>query len=282
MGNGESGSLPDVREGVMTFEEIIQAIGKKPYFQDDAAVIYCADNRDILPLIPEKSVDLVVTSPPYNLEMEYEQSLTEQEYLDFINQVLIELHRTLCEGGRILWNVPNQIRVARNGHLWSPSIKTAGLLEKVGMQFFDIILWNQCYSDSATAWGSWLSPSAPFIRHQLEAVLVFYKEQWKLQHGNGTDLEPQQFMSLTKSELWDISPAKRNGHPCPYPEELAWKCMKLFSYQSSFILDPFLGSGTTAYCTKKLGRKCIGIEISEKYCEIAAKRLSQSVMRLEV
>ena len=251
-----------------------------PYYQDDAVVIYHADCRDILPLIPDKSIDLVLTSPPYNLEMEYERRLTEKEYLDFITMVLSNIYSCLASAGRVIWNVPNQIRIARDGDLWSPSIKTALIMDGVGLRFFDMLQWNQRYSDSATAWGSWLSPSAPFIRHQLEAILIYYKKVWKLQRPGESDLEPKQFMSLTKSELWDISPADRNGHPAPYPEELVWKCLKLFSYKDALILDPFLGSGTTAYCAKKLGRKCIGIEIEERYCEIASKRCSQGVMDL--
>ena len=253
---------------------------KDVYFKDEDSLIYCSDCRSILPSIPDKSIDLVLTSPPYNLEKEYEARLTEKEYLDFVTVVLTKIYSCLASAGRVLWNVPNQIRIARDGNLWSPSIKTALIMEKVGFRFFDMIQWNQRYSDSATVWGSWLSPSAPFIRHQLEAILVFYKEVWKLQQKGESDLDPRQFMSLTKSELWDISPAVRNGHPAPYPEELVWKCLKLFSYKNALILDPFLGSGTTAYCVKKLGRKCIGIEIEEKYCRIAVERLRQSVMSL--
>ena len=255
----------------------------KPYYQEGGITIYLGDCREILPELPDKSIDLVLTSPPYNLEMEYEQRLTQEEYLKFIGEVLAELYRVLCSSGRVLWNVPNQIRIARDGDLWSPSIKTAMLMEKIGLRYFDMIQWNQGYSDSATAWGSWLSPSAPFIRHQLEAILVYYKDQWKLQRQGETDLTPSQFMSLTKGELWDIKPARRdNHHPAPYPDEMVWKCLKLFSYKGTIILDPFLGSGTTAYWAKKLNRKCIGIEIEEKYCEIAANRCRQSVMELNI
>jgi site-specific DNA-methyltransferase (adenine-specific) len=150
--------------------------------------------------------------------MEYEEKLSMDNYLDFIKSVLEECYRVLKRGGRICWNVPNQIRVGRDGALWPPAIKTAGLMEKTGFSFFDFIIWDQGYSDSATAWGSWCSPSAPFIRHQTEAILVFYKDVWKIQHKGKTDLTKKEFMSLTKGELWRMNPERRRAHPAPFPE----------------------------------------------------------------
>ena len=147
-------------------------------------------------------------------------------------------------------------------------------MEGCGFSFFDLIIWNQYYSDSATAWGSWKSPSAPFVRHQLQAILVFYKDKWKIQHSGETDLTKSEFMSLTKSELWNFSPesAKKIGHPAPFPEELPRRCMRLFSYIGDTILDPFVGSGTTIKVAQDLKRNCIGIEVNPKYCSLIKSR----------
>lgn len=209
--------------------------------------------------------------------MEYEQKQTKEEYLTFIERVLRGCYHVLAAGGRICWNVPNQIRVGRDGELWSPSIKTAELMEKTGFKFFDFLIWNQMYSDSATAWGSWCSPSAPFIRHQTEAILVFCKDVWKIQHKGKSDLEPKEFMSLTKSELWDIRPAKASqvGHPAPFPEELPKRCIKLFSYVGDVVLDPFTGSGTTLKAAEDLGREWIGIEKEQSYINLAIKNIDR-------
>jgi len=238
----------------------------KPFYR-----LIQGDCLKVLPTLEAESIDLLVTSPPYNLQKEYEQSLSEKEYLQFINTVLEESYRILRTSGRVCWNVPNQIRIHRDGDLWSPLVKTANLMEQVGFKFFDILLWNQNFSDSATAWGSWKSPSSPFIRHQCESILVFYKKTWKMK-GVGSDLTTLDFMRLTKSELWTMRPETDRTHPAPFPLELPKRCIKLFSYLDSVILDPFLGSGTTMKACQDLKRSCIGIEIEPKYCDIVRKR----------
>lgn len=243
--------------------------------------ILCGDCVEVMKTFPSLSVDLVVTSPPYNLQKEYEKRNSEHQYLEFIEGTLKEVYRVLKLGGRVCWNVPNQIRLNRDGKLWSPMIKTANVLEKLNFKFFDIIIWNQNYSDSATAWGSWKSPSAPFIRHQCESVLVFYKINWK-KKGHRSDLTAKEFMQLTKSELWSISPETIRTHPAPFPEELPKRCIKLFSYLNDVILDPFVGSGTTCVVAQKNGRRWIGIDNEKEYVEMAKKRImSKCSHRLE-
>jgi len=243
--------------------------------------VICGDCVEIMKAFPDLSVDLVVTSPPYNLQKEYESRNSEQQYLSFIEEALNQIYRILKLGGRVCWNVPNQIRLNRDGKLWSPMIKTANLFEKTNFKFFDIIIWNQKYSDSATAWGSWKSPSAPFIRHQCESILVFYKIKWK-KRGRQSDLGTKEFMQLTKSELWSISPEGKRLHPAPFPEELPRRCIKLFSYIGDVVLDPFVGSGTTLVVAQKLGRKWIGVDIKPEYIEMTKKRLMRECsQRLE-
>lgn len=240
-------------------------------------LLYEGDCLDMFKQIPDNSIHIIVTSPPYNLQMEYEQKLTKEEYLIFIEQVLRECYRVLVHSGRICWNVMNQIRVGRDGELWSPSIKMSEIMEKIGFRFFDFIHWDQGYSDSATAWGSWLSPSAPFIRHQTEAILVLYKGQWKLNRKGAADLTAKEFMTWTKSELWSIQPAKASqvGHPAPFPEELAERCIRLFSYVGDVVCDPFAGSGTTLAMAEKWNRLWVGAEKNPNYISLANKNINR-------
>lgn len=242
--------------------------------------IICGDCVEVMKTFPDLSVDLVVTSPPYNLQKEYELWRSESQYLSFVKTVLTEIYRVLKVAGRVCWNVPNQIRLNRDGKLWSPMIKTATLLEQLKFKFFDVVIWDQGYSDSATAWGSWKSASAPFIRHQCESILVFYKIKWKKRFGV-SDLATKEFMQLTKSELWKISPETNRLHPAPFPEELAKSCIKLFSFVDDVILDPFVGSGTTCAVAKKLRRRWVGVDVQEEYVRMAKERLKSLSEPLE-
>ncbi len=236
--------------------------------------LYQGDCLEVLPTLESESVDLVVTSPPYNLGMDYEKKLLEENYFTFIEQTLKEIYRVLKPSGRICWNIIHQCRWGKDGDIYPMARKHANKLEDAGFRFFDHLIWNQGYSDSATAWGSWLSPSAPFIRHKTEAILVFYKDEWKLRDKGETDLTKKEFMSWTNNEVWEIQPesAKRIGHPAPYPEEFVYRCVKLFSYVDSVILDPFLGSGTTMKVCQDNNRSCIGIEKFEEYIPLIKKR----------
>ena len=138
------------------------------------------------------------------------------------------------------------------------------------------------FCGNSTQWGSWLSPSCPYLRCFAETILIFHKQDKKLQSKGESDIAKDEFLEFTKNVWYFPAENKRLKHSAQFREELPRRCMKLFAYKEGIILDPFLGSGTTAYCAKKLNRKCIGIEIEEKYCEIAAKRCSQMVMELNV
>ena len=236
--------------------------------------IITGDCLEVMRGFAAERVDLTITSPPYLLLKEYESKQTIEEYLAFMLSVMKELYRITKIGGRVCWNIPNQMRRNSYGELWSPMAESFQLLKQANFRFFDLIIWNQGYADSATAWGSWRSPSAPFIRHQTESILVFYKGLWKIQHKGKSDLEPREFMSLTKGELWDIKPeTNRENHPAPFPIELPSRCIKLFSYIGDVVLDPFCGSGTTAVACHELKRRFIGIEINSEYAEIARARI---------
>ncbi len=254
----------------------------KPYFQDDAVVFYHADCRDILPLIPDKSIDLVVTSPSYNAGMEYEDWLTPTEYRNLVARYTNILSNVIADTGRLCLNCSNQQFVdAEKTEVFSPLYIWWSELLDSGLRFRDLIIWDQENSGSQTAWGSWCSASAPWFRHMVESILVMHKGDWKRNRQGTSTIEVDTFMRLTLDK-WRFGSERNRRHPAPFPQYLADSCIQLLSFVEDLVLDPFLGSGTTAYCAKKLGRKCIGIEIEEKYCEIAAKRCSQGVLRLEV
>ena len=244
----------------------------EPYYQEDGIILYCGDCREIL--LDLSDIALVVTSPPYDAEMEYEDWGDASEYARFIEIVVALLPKVLRDGGRVVWNVVNSI--TRRGEIVSPLLLNWNALDR-HLTFRDKITWNQLNSENDTAWGSWASASAPFFRHQTESLLVYYKGKW--QRGMGiSDIPPKFFPDWTR-DIWGISTARRNGHPCPYPQELADRVIRLLSFRDDTILDPFCGSGTTVVAAKQLGRRAVGIEIEEKYCEIAVKRLAQ--MQLE-
>ena len=139
---------------------------------------------------------------------------------------------------------------------------------------------EESFCGGNTAWGSWLSPSNPFCRSFSEFILVAYKISPQLGHKGDTDLTREEFI-LWSRNVWLMPTDNHAKHPAIFPEELPRRLMKFYTYLDDILLDPFMGIGTSLWVSKKLNRKCIGIEIEEKYCEIAVKRCSQSVMRLE-
>jgi len=251
----------------------------KPYFQDGSVTIYNADCRDILPSLPK--VDLVLTSPPYNANQEYEIFKTPTEYGEEALVYSRLLRDTLNDTGRVCLNVINQQwGDIKRETVFSPLFCWWVALANSGLNFRDLIVWDQMNSGSETAWGSWLSASSPWLRHMVESILVFSKGAWKKNHSGISNIEPDRFMRLT-IDKWRFPTEHYREHPAPFPLELPMSCIQLFAYLSDLILDPFMGSGTTLRAAKDLGRKAIGIEIEERYCEIAAKRMSQSVLTLE-
>jgi len=222
--------------------------------------------------IPAESIDLVITSPPYNVGKEYEDNLTPDEYYNFILSVLKEILRILKPAGRVCWNVPYQMYPKSYDAPYSQHYFSMKAIMESGLKFRDNITWNQQVSDNETAWGSWNSPSSPWLRHQTEAIIIAYKGSWKLQKKGKSDLTAGEFMKYILDK-WDMQSAKRAGHPAPFPIELPYRCIKLFSWVSAIVLDPFAGSGTTALACKLLNRNFIGIEVKPKYCKIARNRV---------
>ncbi|MDD1675538.1 MAG: site-specific DNA-methyltransferase, partial [Methanomicrobiales archaeon] len=151
---------------------------------------------------------------------------------------------------------------------------TLHLAREAGWSYHSTIIWNEGTISRRTAWGSFQSASAPYVITPVETIVVLYRNQWKKQHRGISDITRKEFIDWTNG-LWTFSgeSKKRIGHPSPYPRELPFRCIRLFTYRGDTVLDPFLGSGTTLLACHQLQRKGIGIDIDENYCGMAAKRL---------
>ena len=229
-------------------------------------------------LFTEPFVDLTVTSPPYNVDMPYhsnDDNLAYDEYLDFTKIWLENVFDWTKSTGRLCLNIPLD---KNKGGQQSVGADLTHIAKKIGWKYHSTIIWNEGNISRRTAWGSWLSASAPYVIAPVELIVVLYKETWKKSHKGENDVTKDEFMQWTNG-LWSFNgeSAKRIGHPAPFPKELPYRCIKLFSYKGDHIFDPFLGSGTTGLVAKQLKRNFTGIEIDKDYFELANKRINQFV-----
>jgi len=220
----------------------------------------------------------MITSPPYNVSKEYDDDLTLKEYLQLLENSFKETYRVLVNGGRACINVANLGR--------KPYIPLSDYISKImielGFNMRGEIIWNKATSASpSTAWGSWLSAANPILRDIHEYILVFSKGDYKRENkGRKSTITKDQFMEWTKS-IWTMNAesARRVGHPAPFPEELPLRLIQLYSFESDIILDPFIGSGTTAISALKSCRRYVGYEISQEYIKLAEKRIEPYKIR---
>ena len=244
--------------------------------------IVCEDSRKI-GFIPNDSIHLVVTSPPYNVTKSYDHDLSLTEYLELITDVMIEMHRVLIRGGRVCINVAN---IGRKPYLPLNSFINRIMIE-IGFLMRGEIIWNKAASaGTSTAWGSWQSASNPTLRDVHEYILVYSKGQFgrKYSKREKTDsIEKEDFLELTKS-IWSFptASAKKIGHPAPFPIELPRRCIELFSFEGDIVLDPFVGSGTTSIASIRSKRKHIGIDINEEFCDLAISRIKAETSQLKL
>jgi len=224
--------------------------------------------------IESNSVDLIITSPPYNLNInyaDYNDSMKLEMYYNWCREWIVESFRILKDGGRFCLQIG-----AFQSQLNEPSYATfTNIFQEIGFTFRELIIWNKNQIPKRTAWGSWMSPSNPRILPPFEMIINFHKGSPKILEKGTTDLTKEEFINWTNG-LWVMAPesAKKRNHPAPYPEEFAYRCIKMHSYIGALVLDPFNGSGTTTAVAKKLGRNYIGFDITEDYCKLAEVRLN--------
>ncbi len=241
--------------------------------------IICGDSFEVLKTLPNNSVDLIFTSPPYNFGLEYDSQTDTyfwERYFEELFAIFDECIRVLKYGGRIVVNIQP---------LFSDYIPSHHLVSNYFMKKKMIwkgeILWEKNnYNCKYTAWGSWKSPSNPYLKYTWEFLEIFAKGTIKKEgNSENADITADEFKKWVVAK-WSIAPErnmKEFGHPAMFPEELASRVIKLFSFVGDVVLDPFNGVGTTTAVAQKLGRKFIGIDISQEYCVIAEKRLRPSL-----
>lgn len=230
----------------------------------------CTDNS----LFTEPFIDLIVTSPPYNVGIEYNSTgdtLQYQEYLDFSHKWMANCYDWTKTTGRFCLNIPFDT------HRYGSQTITADLVQiakKIGWKYKSNIIWNKGFFEIGTAWGSYKSASAPMFLSPTEMILVFYKDEWKKAVKGTDDITAEEFTSWSNS-LWNIKPesATRIGHPVPFPTDIPYRCIKFFSFVESTIFDPFAGSGTTLVEAQRLNRNSVGVELDDKYFKLACNRI---------
>jgi modification methylase len=226
-----------------------------------------------MPELPDNSVALMVTSPPYNVGKDYDKDLSLDDYLGFLRKVLAETHRVLVPGGRIAFNVANLGRkpyIPLNAHV-------AALAAELGLLMRAEIIWVKGKGASnSCAWGSWMSAGNPTIRDLHEYVLVFSKQRFDRARKGESTISRDEFMAATTS-VWHIpaESARRVGHPAPFPVALVERLIHLYSFAGDTVLDPFMGSGSTAVAAAQTGRHFVGYELNSEYVTLCYDRLAR-------
>lgn len=254
----------------------------KPGPAADALLPEAARNRILLgssahmAALPDNCVHLMVTSPPYNVTKEYDDDLTLREYLGLLEQVFRETLRVLVDGGRACINVANLGRkpyIPLSDHI-------SQLMTRIGFLMRGEIIWAKgAGAGVSMAWGSWKSASNPVLRDTHEYILVFSKGSFKRSgKGRTSTITAEQFMEWTKS-VWTMptESARKVGHPAPFPVELPARLIHLYTFAGDVVLDPFMGSGTTAIAALQAGRAWVGYETSADYLALAEKRIESAL-----
>jgi site-specific DNA-methyltransferase (adenine-specific) len=254
-----------------------------PYYDEDGITLLCADARDVE---LTNVAAAVVTSPPYNVGVIYDgddqaDALPWPDYRRMAAETAGLMVRALVSGGRAWVNTAVSVpaddgpckRRVKLGHLWASALETAGLA------LVDQVAWSSMRG-SGTAWGSWQSPAGPNLRGDYEVLTVACRDRWERRPPSGAEgwRDTLGGWPALCSTVWQITPARRDGHPAPMPVEVARRAIRLSTWPGEIVLDPFAGSGTTLLAARQLGRQAIGVERSEAYCALTVERLSQRAL----
>jgi len=243
---------------------------------------FCGDCLKIIPDFPDGSIDLCITSPPYNTDLPgydlYDDKKGHQEYIGWLKNIFQGIYYKLKSGGRVCINIGDGCNGKIHTH-----VDIINFMCEIGYLHMSTIIWDKENTSSRTAWGSFKSPQNPSFPTSFEYILIFAKDSYGLQEKGKTDLTKNEFikwsLALWKFAKQDYKRSTRlitsKTHPAPFPEQLPIRLIKMLSWKKAVVLDPFMGSGSTARACKKLGRSYIGIDISEKYCKFAENSLNQ-------
>lgn len=266
-----------------------------PFYDDGQVTLYHADMRRVE---LDGQAACVVTSPPYNVGLAYDgyrDSLGWDDYRALAGEAASSIARALVPSGRAWVNTAVSVPErpgARDGkrrvllaHLWAQALASGGLM------LVDQVAW-QSVRAGGTAWGSWQSPAAPNLRGDYEVITIACRGAWERQAPEGAEGWRDTVGNWPElcSTVWSVqtvggrmppgsnTPGVTIGHPAPMPVEVARRCIRLSTWPGELVLDPFAGTGTTLVAARDLGRRAIGIEVSERYCDMAARRLAQGAL----
>ncbi|MCS7305558.1 MAG: site-specific DNA-methyltransferase [Thermoguttaceae bacterium] len=233
--------------------------------------IFCKTSERMEEL-PDCSVHLMVTSPPYNVGKEYDDDLTLEEYRAFLKRVWKEVYRVLVPGGRACINIAN---LGRKPYIPLHAFIIQDMME-LGFLMRGEVIWNKASSGSpSTAWGSWCSAKNPTLRDIHEYILIFSKGMFaRGGPARKSTIAREEFLEFTKS-VWTFpaEPASKIGHPAPFPIELPYRLIQLYTFEGEVVLDPFMGSGQTAIAALKTRRHYVGYEINPEYVKLSERRI---------
>lgn len=247
---------------------------ENPIPQENINKVFCKNSEQMTEL-PNDSIHLMVTSPPYNVGKDYDKNLSMSDYRGLLTKVFKETYRVLVPGGRVCVNIAN---LGRKPYLPIHSYIIEDM-QNLGFLMRGEIIWNKASSASQSfAWGSWLSATNPTLRDVHEYILIFSKDGFarKKPIGRRPTITKEEFMEYTKS-IWTFSAerASRVGHPAPFPIELPYRLTQLYTFEDDVVLDPFVGSGTTCLAALKTKRRYVGYDNDKKYCELAERRIEE-------
>lgn len=241
--------------------------------------IFLQSSEDMYQL-PDSSVSLMITSPPYHVGKEYDGEFSFEQYLALLRSVFTETYRVLQPGGRAVVNVAN---LGRRPYLPLSHLVT-GIMHEIGYFMRAEIIWRKGKGATGScAWGSWKSPSNPVIRDVHEYCLCFSKGRFDLVTQGESTISAEEFMESTLS-VWEIPPesARRVGHPAPFPVELPRRFIELYTYKGDLVLDPFIGSGSTAVAAVRSGRAYVGYDVDDGYVNMARERAQEASTAAEL
>jgi site-specific DNA-methyltransferase (adenine-specific) len=255
---------------------------------------------EVMKTLPEGSVDLIVTSPPYGVGIDYDvhdDDMIWEEYVKFTHSWMEQAYRVLKDDGRIALNIPYEInRQAKGGRIFMVS-EVWQIMKQIGYKFYGVVDLEEesPHRSRTTAWGSWMSPSAPYIYNPKECVILAYKRhhikkikgepQWAnelvdVENPNGdikqkkmyTEEDKRDFIDLVFGQ-WKYFADTKSLTKATFSMNIPTKAIKILTYKNDLVLDPFAGSGTSMVAAETLNRRWIGIELSPNYCEVARKRI---------
>ena len=255
-------------------------MGHVPFFykQNSPSIsVYNGDCTVLMKRMKRESVDLLITSPPYNVSLEYhsnDDGGSYDDYLLFTEEYLKQSYQIAKSSARFCLNIPLD-KLKGGQHSVLADITT--IAKKVGWRYHSTIVWNEGNISRRTAWGSWMSASAPYVIAPVEMIVVLYKEVWKKKEKGENDITRDEFIAWTNG-VWSFNGQSKKGaggHPAAFPVELPKRCIKLFSFVGDVVVDPFVGSGSTLIAAQEHNRSGIGFDVTKEYCEIARDRISQ-------